>query len=269
MKELKNQMIINEIDRVWIDKLLSIDDIGNLTESQLKEIGAKIDDVKEFTSIHFENGYCIDVDLYSNDTYYWMRGCLIDDNGEFVEELFDAIDIDAYGEFSIDNNGIRYTVEIVHKEDMKTTILVESLVNDGKKYLSDETGCYRNKTTGISVEEELSDDEIKLLIKKLRNREDVKNATFEYCYNDLVVSITFNSDFKNMSLTEFNDKYNVNYTGELDIEEFTDYIESEGISYVYSSFCEKDVLEAYYEMKEESSHECELICVDGLFLALL
>lgn len=76
-------------------------------------------------------------------------------------------------------------------------------------------------------------------------------------------------EFKNMSLEEFNRLYKVKATKEMDIESFTDYIESKEISYMYASYCENDVIEEYKDFLNDTEHECDLICVDGLYLALL
>lgn len=76
-------------------------------------------------------------------------------------------------------------------------------------------------------------------------------------------------NFKHMTVSEFNEEYRVNYQGEMEIEKFTDYIESEDVHYFYASYCTDDVVaECVMLYKEIGRKIDDLICVDGLYLAL-
>ena len=76
-------------------------------------------------------------------------------------------------------------------------------------------------------------------------------------------------NFKHMTVSEFNEEYRVNYQGEMEIEKFTDYIESEDVDYFYASYCADDVVaECVMLYKEIGRKIDDLICVDGLYLAL-
>jgi hypothetical protein len=77
-------------------------------------------------------------------------------------------------------------------------------------------------------------------------------------------------EFTNLSIEEFNNIYGVATTREMNIEEFTEYIESQGVDYMYASFDSKDVSREYKEFLEEVGHECDLVCIieTELFLAM-
>lgn len=75
--------------------------------------------------------------------------------------------------------------------------------------------------------------------------------------------------FKKYTIEEFNNIYNVNTNNKMDIEEFTNYIELNGIDYDYASSCKEDVLKKYKKFLEETGHKCDLICVNNFYLTLL
>lgn len=71
-------------------------------------------------------------------------------------------------------------------------------------------------------------------------------------------------DYTEYTVEEFNEAYCVNYTEEFDIEKFTEYIESEDISYYYASYNLDDL------RKNCDSHELtDIVCVNDLFIALV
>ena len=79
--------------------------------------------------------------------------------------------------------------------------------------------------------------------------------------------------FKEMTLKQFNDTYKLNYQGEMDIEKFTDYIESREVDYYYASYNHDDILSECKILCKELDRDFDslfmAICVDGLYLALL
>lgn len=74
--------------------------------------------------------------------------------------------------------------------------------------------------------------------------------------------------FTSITLQEFNEKYGLSAGKDMDITEFTDYIEDNGISYFYASYNEKDVVRAVENEWEVAEHlNIDYLCVDGLYLA--
>lgn len=74
---------------------------------------------------------------------------------------------------------------------------------------------------------------------------------------------------KRMTIGEFNNAYGVKYQGKMEIEKFIDYIESEGMKYLYASYCANDVATECEILYEEMGLEIDdVVCVDGLYLAL-
>lgn len=75
-------------------------------------------------------------------------------------------------------------------------------------------------------------------------------------------------EFEKFTIANFNEKYCVEATKEMSVEEFTDYIESKEIGYLYASFHQEDVEKEAKDFLDETGHECKGICVNGLYLAL-
>lgn len=77
-----------------------------------------------------------------------------------------------------------------------------------------------------------------------------------------------NETSKNYTIKEFNKQYRTELTEGMDIDEVTDYLDKSGLSYVYVSLRGEDVLSAYRDFYEETEHESDLVCIEGLYLAL-
>lgn len=75
--------------------------------------------------------------------------------------------------------------------------------------------------------------------------------------------------FEQMTIEEFNSKYRLNATKEMDIEEFTDYIEGNDLSYFYASYNDEDVVNAVKDEWEVAEKlKIDYLCVEGLYIAV-
>ena len=77
-----------------------------------------------------------------------------------------------------------------------------------------------------------------------------------------------NENFTNLTIEEFNNIYGVDAAQEMSKEDFLNYIENTGADYMYCSNSEEETIEEYREWFEDTELECDLICVNGLFLAM-
>ncbi|MCK2000484.1 hypothetical protein MZM54_03635 [[Brevibacterium] frigoritolerans] len=85
----------------------------------------------------------------------------------------------------------------------------------------------------------------------------------------LQMTITKGIKFENVTLNEFNKKYQLQATKDMEIEQFTDYIESKELSYFYASYSIDDVLEAIQEEWDVAEHlKIDYLCVGGLYIAV-
>lgn len=84
------------------------------------------------------------------------------------------------------------------------------------------------------------------------------------CISDWTVEL--GDKTPNLSISEFNERYGVDYQGEFEINAFTDYIKTEDLSYFYVSMCLQDILNICVE--EPNVPIREIICVENWYLAL-
>jgi len=81
--------------------------------------------------------------------------------------------------------------------------------------------------------------------------------------------VIFENEFENLTMEEFNRKYRLNATKEMDIENFTDYLESNGLNYFYVSYLKEDVLKS---LKDEwnivEQLKIDYLCIEGLYIAI-
>lgn len=79
---------------------------------------------------------------------------------------------------------------------------------------------------------------------------------------------TDKNGFHHMTVETFNKLYCFKATKEMDIREFTDYLEGE-LSYFYAFFCDQDVLDAIQNELFITKHmEFTYLCIENLFIAI-
>lgn len=80
---------------------------------------------------------------------------------------------------------------------------------------------------------------------------------------------TRESTFINVTLGEFNEKYQLEATKEMDVHQFSDYIESNDLSYFYASYNIEDVTKTIEEEWDVAEHlKIDYLCIDGLYIAI-
>lgn len=77
-----------------------------------------------------------------------------------------------------------------------------------------------------------------------------------------------NTIFTSFTIDEFNKIYRTELSETMNIEELSDYLEENELNYLYCSYNPDDVMMQYREFYAETEHQCNLVCINEIFLAL-
>lgn len=74
--------------------------------------------------------------------------------------------------------------------------------------------------------------------------------------------------FTEYTIEEFNKERNLDWGFKVNTEDFLEYLEESSQGYMYAAYDKEEVIEEYKEYLADMDDECELICIDGLYIAL-